>query len=135
MKGRRNVNIKNRINSGLQQDEKILFLVAEQAEKPRGIPAGKMITDSDNLSFVYLFEVEEGYEYLHLTRAVWPLMVDVLTKNLDPVLSWKDEIISLPGFKDELTMLIYNIEGNDNYGEAFTSAVEQAFSPILQHME
>ena len=24
-------------------------------------------------------------------------------------------------------MLIYNIEGNDNYGEAFSSAVEQAF--------
>ena len=129
------MNIKNRINSGLQKDEKILFLVAEQAEKPRGIPAGKMITDSDNLSFVYLLEVEEGYEHLHFTQAVWPLMVDVLTKNLDPVLSWKDEIISLPGFKDELTMLIYNIEGNDNYGEAFTSAVEQAFSPILQHME
>ena len=62
-------------------------------------------------------------------------MVDVLTMNSDPVLSWKDEIISLPGFKDELTMLIYNIEGNDNYGEAFSSAVEQAFSTILQHME
>ena len=129
------MNIKNRIDSGLRNDEQILFLVAEQAEKPRGIPSGKMITDSDNLSFVYLLEVEEGYEHLHLTQAVWPLMVDVLTTNLDPVLSWKDELISLPGFKDELTMLIYNIEGNDNYGEAFSSAVEQAFSSILQHME
>lgn len=129
------MNIKNRIDSGLRNDEKILFLAAEQAEKPRGIPSGKMITDSDNLSFVYLLEVEEGYEQLHLTQAVWPLMVEVLTTNLDPVLSWKDELIALPGFKDELTMLIYNIEGNDNYGEAFSSAVEQAFSSILQHME
>jgi len=129
------VNIKNRIDSGLRNDEQILFLVAEQAEKPQGIPAGKMITDSDNLSFVYLLEVEAGYEHLHLTQAVWPFMVDVLTTNLDPVLSWKDEIIPLPGFKDELTMLIFNIEGNDNYGEAFSSAVEQAFSSILQHME
>jgi len=129
------VNIKNRIDSGLRNDEQILFLVAEQAEKPQGIPAGKMITDSDNLSFVYLLEVEAGYEHLHLTQAVWPLMVDVLTTNLDPVLSWKDEIIPLHGFKDELTMLIFNIEGNDNYGEAFSSAVEQAFSSILQHME
>ncbi|MEK4406638.1 MULTISPECIES: hypothetical protein [Sporosarcina] len=129
------MNIKNRIDSGLRNDEQILFLVAEQAEKPQGIPAGKMITDSDNLSFVYLLEVEAGYEHLHLTQAVWPLMVDVLTTNLDPVLSWKDEIIPLPGFKDELTMLIFNIEGNDNYGEAFSSAVEQAFSSILQHME
>ncbi|WP_399628465.1 hypothetical protein [Sporosarcina sp. SG10008] len=129
------MNIKNRIDSGLRNDEQILFLVAEQAEQPQGIPAGKMITDSDNLSFVYLLEVEAGYEHLHLTQAVWPLMVDVLTTNLDPVLSWKDEIIPLPGFKDELTMLIFNIEGNDNYGEAFSSAVEQAFSSILQHME
>lgn len=129
------MNIKNRIDSGLRNDEQILFLVAEQTEKPQGIPAGKMITDSDNLSFVYLLEVEAGYEHLHLTQAVWPLMVDVLTTNLDPVLSWKDQIIPLPGFKDELTMLIFNIEGNDNYGEAFSSAVEQAFSSILQHME
>jgi len=126
------VNIKNRIDSGLRNDEQILFLTAE---KPSGIPSGKMITDSDNLSFVYLLEVEEGYEHLHFTQKVWPLMVDVLTTNLDPMLSWKDEIILLPGFKDELTMLIYNIEGNDNYGEVFSSAVEQAFSSILQHME
>lgn len=129
------MNIQNRIDSGLRNDEQILFLVAEQGEKPRGIPSGKMITDSDNLSFVYLLEVEDGYEHLHLTQAVWPLMVDVLMTNLDPVLSWKDDIISLPGFKDELTMLIYNIEGNDNYGETFSSAVEQAFSSILQHIE
>ncbi len=129
------MNIKNRIDSGLRNDEQILFLAAEKAEKPQGIPSGKMITDSDNLSFVYLLEVEEGYEHLHLTQAVWPLMVDVLTMNLEPVLSWKDELISLPGFKDELTMLIYNIEGNDNYGEVFSSAVENAFSSILQHME
>ena len=75
------MNIKNRIDSGLRNDEQILFLVAEQAEKPHGIPSGKMITDSDNLSFVYLLEVEEGYEHLHLTQAVWPLMVDVLKMN------------------------------------------------------
>lgn len=129
------MNIQNRIDSGIRNDEQILFLLAEQAEKPQGIPSGKMITDSDNLSFVYLLEAEEGYEHLHLTQAVWPLMVDVLNTNLVPVGSWKDEIIALPRFKDELTMLIYNIEGNDNYGEAFSSAVEQAFSSILQHME
>ncbi|MBO0585996.1 hypothetical protein [Sporosarcina sp. E16_8] len=129
------MNIKNRIDSGLRNDEQILFIVAEQVEKPHGIPSGKMITDSDNLSFVYLLEAEEGYEHLHFTQAVWPLMVDVLTTNLNPMISWKDELISLPGFKDELTMLIYNIEGNDNYGEAFSSAVEKAFSSILQQME
>jgi hypothetical protein len=29
-------------------------------------------------------------------------------------------------------MLIYNIEGNNNYGEAFSSAVESAFEEILK---
>ena len=129
------MNIQNRIDSGLRNDEQILFLLAEHAEKPQGIPSGKMITDSDNFSFVYLLEVEEGYNHLHFTQAVWPLMVDVLTTDTDPAFSWQDELISLPGFRDELTMLIYNIEGNDNYGEVFSSAVEQAFSSILQHMD
>ena len=30
-------------------------------------------------------------------------------------------------------MLVYNIEGNDNYGEAFTTAVEQEFEAFLQN--
>jgi hypothetical protein len=129
------VNIQNQIDSGLRNNGQILFLLAEQSERPQGIPSGKMITDSDNFSFVYLLEVEEGYQQLHLTQAVWPLMVDALTTDTDPALSWKNETILLPGFRDELTMLIYNIEGNDNYGEAFSSAVEQAFSSILQQTE
>ncbi|KAA0966721.1 hypothetical protein FQ087_10995 [Sporosarcina sp. ANT_H38] len=129
------MNFQNRIDNGLHNDEQVLFLLAEGAVRPLGIPSGKMITDSDNFSFVYLLELEEGYQQLHFTQAVWPLMVDTLTMDADPMLSWKDEIILLPGFKDELTMLIYNIEGNDNYGEAFSSAVEQAFSSILQHTE
>ena len=52
----------------------------QNGREPRGIPSGKMITDSDNLSFVYLLEVEEGYDHLHFTQAVWPLMVDVLER-------------------------------------------------------
>jgi hypothetical protein len=129
------VNIQNRIDSALLNNEQVLFLLAEGAEKPQGIPSGKMITDSDNVSFVYLLEVGEGYSHLYFPEAVWPFMVNALTMNVDPAIYWNDELITLPGFKDELTMLIYNIEGNDNYGEAFTSAVEKAFSTILQHME
>ncbi|WP_318615914.1 hypothetical protein [Sporosarcina sp. YIM B06819] len=125
------MSIQNQIDSGIRDGEKIRFLLAETAGQPQGVPTGKMITDSDDLSFVYLLEVEEGYRQLHFTQAVWPLMVDVLKSDIDPVLVWKDEVMALPGFKDELTMLIYNIEGNDNYGEVFSSAVEQAFQDIL----
>ncbi|MEK5040834.1 UPF0738 family protein [Sporosarcina sp. FSL K6-3457] len=125
------MSIQHQINSGIRDGGEIRFLLDETADQPQGVPSGKMITDSEDLSFVYLLEVEEGYRHLHFTRAAWPLMVDVLKSDVDPVLVWKDEIMALPGFKDELTMLIYNIEGNDNYGEAFSSAVEQAFQDIL----
>ena len=127
--------IQNQIDSGIQNGKEIRFLLAETKGNIQGVPSGKMITDSENFSFVYLFEVEEGYHHLHFTQEVWPLMVDVLKVDTEPVLSWKEELIPLLGFKDELTMLIYNIEGNDNYGAAFSSAVEQAFSPILQNVE
>ncbi|MFJ7932893.1 hypothetical protein [Sporosarcina sp. NPDC096371] len=129
------MSIQNRVIDGILDGEEIRFLLAETADRPQGVPSGKMITDSEDLSFVYLLEVEEGYRHLHFTQKVWPFMVDALKLESDPVLLWKDEIIALPGFKDELTMLIYNIEGNDNYGEVFTSAVEQAFHDILQHVE
>ncbi len=127
--------IQNQIDSGIRCGEEIRFLLTDTANRPQGVPSGKMITDSEDFSFVYLLEVEEGYHYLRFSQKVWPLMVEVLKSGVDPVLSWNEEVIVLPGFKDELTMLIYNIEGNDNYGEEFSSAVEQAFSTILEHIE
>jgi hypothetical protein len=37
----------------------------------------------------------------------------------------------LINFQDELNALIFNIEGNHNYGEDFSTAVEEAFAEIL----
>lgn len=129
------MSILNRIDSGIQNGEEIRFLLTETAEGLAGNPSGKMITDSDAFSFVYLFDVEDGYNYYHFPQIVWPLMVDVLKTDADPILSWNGGEVTLTGFKDELAMLIFNIEGNDNYGEAFSSAVEHAFSSILQSVE
>ena len=129
------MSIQIQIDSGIQDAEEVRFLLATTADDLQGIPSGKMITDSENLSFVYLLEIEEGYRQLHFTQAVWPLMLEVLKLDVDPVLAWQDKIVSLKGFKDELKMLIYNIEGNDNYGEAFSLAVEQAFYDILHDVD
>ncbi|WP_438316323.1 hypothetical protein [Sporosarcina sp. FA9] len=122
-----------RVETALKNENEFLFFLTSAIEFTNEIPSGKMITDSDELSFVYLLEIEEGYSQVHFTKAVWPLMVDVLKSDLDPILSWGDKLLPLIGFKDELTMLIYNIEGNNNYGEKFTSAVETAFKEILQN--
>ena len=85
-----------------------------------------MITDTDAFSFVYLFDEEEGYSYYHFPKDVWPLMADALKIGQGSgIYLGMMANINLTGFKEELTMLIFNIEGNDNYGEEFSSAVEQ----------
>ena len=94
------------------------------------VPAGQIITDSDNMTFIYLMDNGENYSYVFFEQDVWPQLVDVMTST-DPVLHWGDQQAVLHNFRDELEGLIYNIEGNSNYGEAFSRAVEQAFTSIL----
>jgi len=120
------------IDSGVQNDKEIRFLLTKTPESPLGIPAGKMITDSEKMTFVYLLDEEHGYGQVHFTQAVWPLMIVALDADTDPVLSLEEQSIPLTGFREELEMLIFNIEGNNNYGEAFSTAVELAFAEKLQ---
>jgi len=93
-------------------------------------PAGQIITDSDNNAFIYLMDNGEHYSYVLFEQDVWQYLVDVL-KSEDPVLHWGDQQVVLIDFRDELEGLVYNIEGNSNYGEAFSQAVEEAFASIL----
>lgn len=129
------MNTQIQIDSGVQNGSEIRFLLAETGEIPMLKPAGKMITDSEKKTFVYLIDEEEGYGHIHFTQAVWPLMVEVLKSEKDPVLSYNEENMLLTNFNEELMMLIFNIEGNHNYGEAFSVAVEEAFQEILESTE
>ena len=94
-------------------------------------PVGQMITDSDNMTFIYLMDDGEDYSYVLFDEDVWPQLVEVLNTDGDPVLTWGDHKAVLTNFRDELEGLVYNIEGNSNYGEAFSHAVEEAFASIL----
>ena len=118
--------------SGTQNGSVITFPISGKLKKQTFIPSGKMITDSEKMTFVYLLDDEEEYGYLHFEQAVWPLLVDSLKLNTNPVVTFDENTVSLNGFIEELTMLIYNIEGNNNYGEAFSSAVELAFEEVLK---
>ncbi len=125
--------IEHQITEGHLKESVSCFTYNETAKTLGDIPSGKMITDSDALSFVYLFEDGEAYRYLHFRQEVWPLMQQLIEQNNgDPLLECKDGDILLSGFREELTMLIFNIEGNGNYGEEFMLAVEQAFHKTLQ---
>lgn len=95
-------------------------------------PAGQIITDSDNGAFIYLMDNGEHYSYVLFEQDVWPHLVEVL-QSTDPVLTWGDQQAVLVDFRDELEGLVYNIEGNSNYGEAFSKAVEEAFATILSN--
>ncbi|MEK5206342.1 UPF0738 family protein [Psychrobacillus sp. FSL H8-0510] len=118
--------------SGVQLENDIRFTLEVLPNNPQLKAAGQMITDSDSMAFIYLLEDEIGYHYLKFGQEVWPLLVNTLKAVKDPSLQIGDKEMILQGFKEELNMLIFNIEGNDNYGADFSRAVEEAFSEILQ---
>lgn len=113
-------------------DEKLLtFSVNEKVEHDKMKPAGQLIADSDQFAFVYLCDTGEAYAYIRFEPIVWPVLVEVLLKEQDPTLHIGEEVMTLPHFFEELQMLVYNIEGNGNYGDTFVTEVERAFEQIL----
>lgn len=126
------MSMQNEVLKGVQKDNEIQFTLAESSPTISLIPAGKMITDSKKMTFVYLIDNEETYGHVHFKQEFWPLMLHAIKLNKDPVILINDEKIQLIQFVDELKMLIFNIEGNHNYGELFSIAVEEAFAEVLK---
>ncbi|WP_342600448.1 hypothetical protein MHB48_04975 [Psychrobacillus sp. FSL H8-0483] len=120
------------VHSGVQLENDIRFTIEETLIRPNIKAGGQMITDSDSLSFVYLLEDETGYHYVKFGQDVWPLLVNTLKASQDPTLQYGNVELTLHMFKEELEMLIFNIEGNNNYGNDFSKAVEEAFKEILK---
>lgn len=120
------------VQSGVQLENDIRFTLEDVPQELTIKAGGQMITDSDSLAFVYLLEGETEYHYLKFGQDVWPLLVSTLKAVQDPVLQIGDKRIVLEKFKEELEMLIFNIEGNDNYGADFAQSVENAFNEILK---
>ncbi len=105
-----------------------------QLEKPLtdATPAGTLITDSDNRSFVYLFDQGERYTYVHFKEHTWDALKEVLKNKATLKVMIGEEQFVLPNVEEELTMLLDNIYGNSNYGEAFTKKVEEQFDFYFQ---
>ncbi|WP_052455803.1 hypothetical protein [Bhargavaea cecembensis] len=110
---------------------KIEFILDEGTVLPEAAPAGRMITDTDAGTFIYLLDDGEQFLHIHFPGEVWPAMAEALRAGTDPVLTDGSRRLVLERFADELDMLIFNIEGNDNYGDEFSGAVEAAFHEIL----
>lgn len=132
MKGTIILPITYNVFSGIQLENDIRFTLEGIPNNPQLKAAGQMITDSESFAFIYLLEDETGYHYLKFGQEVWPLLVNTLKAVDDPSVQIGEKELTLHGFKEELNMLIFNIEGNDNYGADFTKAVEDTFSEFLQ---
>ncbi|MEQ6354375.1 hypothetical protein ABNX05_07065 [Lysinibacillus sp. M3] len=94
-------------------------------------PAAQLIADSDDFAFIYLLDAGEDYHYLRFPPSSWDQLVHILQKEKNPKLQLGEEVLELTNFYDELEMLVYNIEGNYNYGAEFVQAVEQHFEKFL----
>ena len=120
------------VHSGVQIENDIRFTLEVTPNTSNIKAGGQIITDSDSFSFVYLLEAENEYQYVKFGQDVWPLLVNTLKAIREPSLQFGDIEITLHNFKEELEMLIFNIEGNNNYGADFSKAVEKAFEEILK---
>lgn len=91
-------------------------------------PEGRMLVDSDQLSFIYILDVEDDFIYIQFPEQYWCDLENVLQKNLPVVLQVSDnERVTLIQFEEELQYYLSNIKENSNYGEKMVQAVNKWF--------
>ncbi|WP_273850169.1 hypothetical protein [Guptibacillus spartinae] len=116
------------IITGELTDHTLTFGLNENVDLNHYTATGNMLVDSDSLSFVYLLDGGEGYTYIRFQEEVWPMLANVLEKDVNvTVTSDQGSSLELVDLKEELGYLIENIKGNSNYGEDMNQAVEKAF--------
>ena len=81
-----------------------------------------MLVDSDNYGFAYLLDDGQSYDYLIFVQETWSM----LHENRGKKLIVNDDLV-LEHFQEELDYILENVEGNNNYGKEFVSAVEETF--------
>lgn len=119
------------VKEGIITDDSISFIIEAAEPLIPAQAAGRMIADSDNRAFVYLMDAGSDYLYVQFSEHTWPVLTQAIHRREVPLLKWGKQEVPLQNFREELWMLVENIEGNDNYGEAFRTAVEKSFYEAL----
>ena len=114
---------------------KLIFSLNEKTSIIQITPVGQVIADSTSHAFIYIVEEDGAYSYLSFGEKIWPALAEVVQHGKNPYLTLDETTIELHHFYEELEALIFNIEGNDNYGESFVKSVEKAFQKILANNE
>ena len=113
------------------EKDQYTFILNEMASDIQFQPAKQMIADSEDFAFIYLVDAGAEYHYLRFPQVIWPQLLHIAKGKKEPNLKCGSQLIVLEDFINELQMLLFNIEGNNNYGLAFTKQVEQVFAAIL----
>ena len=108
----------------------VQFILNEKKQFSQLQSTGQVIVDSDNETFLYIIEENNAYSYVSFEKQVWPQLLQMILSDQKPFLCVEDGQFELIQFAEELTALLYNIEGNGNYGDSFVKSVEEAFAKI-----
>ena len=109
----------------------IYFILNEKKQLSQLQSTGQVIVDSDNEAFLYIIEENEAYSYIGFSKNVWPHLLQMLMEEQKAYLKLEDGMLPLEQFADELQGLLYNIEGNSNYGDEFVENIENTFAEFL----
>ncbi|MFV8827414.1 hypothetical protein [Alkalihalobacterium sp. APHAB7] len=115
------------INKISTKEDKIILHNSQPLSKDEASSlqaAGRMLADSDQLSFIYLLEDDERYRHVSIPEFLWSDLYSEL-KNKDNVYIelLPNEEVHCTSFKDEILYLLENIQDNSNYGDKMVEAV------------
>lgn len=111
-------------------NDEVVLIPSEELGVKEWTPTGRMLVDSDGLSFIYILEDdEEQYTYLSLPETTWNEIKELLSHQKQITLEINENKVELTSLREELTYLISNIQGNLNYGKEMVEKVEQHFQP------
>lgn len=111
----------------LVDKSKLEFQVESEKTLKDFIASGKMLVDSDGISFIYLLEKSEEYTYVVIDEKYWKQLNEALSEEALVFITNGKEQIELVNIFDELSYLVENIKGNSNYGNEMVAKVEAVF--------
>ena len=115
-------------NTTLESD-RLLCALSDPLDGYNGLQAsGRMLADSDRLSFIYIIDSNEGYLYIEFPSDVWPNLKKGLDEKRDVfVVVGRETFLELTNLRSGMIYLIDNIAENPNYGENMVTEVAKHF--------
>ncbi|WP_404331229.1 hypothetical protein [Mesobacillus maritimus] len=122
------MNQKIHIKTAEIKDQELILFTDEPQNLNALISTGLMLVDSDQLSFIYIAELDGEYNYVNIPKEVWHVVNNGLKSALEVYVANQNGRLHLQAFIEEMNYLIENIKGNTNYGEEMVEKVETIFN-------